>query len=572
MRRNRYSRRTIFLLCCLAWIVGACVQSPAPISSISSPLLGPYHATPFSGRQPTGKLTLADTGMPTALNPLFSASRFDLELSSALWAAPVVFDAQFHVQPDQLTEVPLPENGDVQDGGKLIIMRLRHDLRWSDGQPILASDFAYWWRLDQNPDTGAITTSGYDQIASIATPDDYTVVLHLKQPFGPYLSYLPYAAPEHAWGHFQALALQDQPSVFQAPTVTDGPYKLALFTAQQGYTLVPNHDYHSTTFHGPFLSQLVYRSYPTFDALSSAVHSGLVDVAEGYTENEMPLLASLPPGIQVQMTSASAYEHLDFNLARPLLQDLRVRQAFQLVIDRCGILRDVLHTSDCARLVDQVEPAPSLVNDTTIHAPGYDPQAARQLLAAAGWVPGADGRLSKQGQPFVVYLVTTSGNAQRAAVAKRLQQELSALGIQVKLAFYDLSAFFGVYSRGGILATGVYDLALFGYANAPEPDDEYTVFHSSQIPSAAHPDLGNYGRIVDPMIDQALVQGRSTASFAARVQAYHRFLKRLASQVYLIPLYTEVNILVIRTDVGNVLGNPNTLANNWNSADWWISG
>ncbi|HXR65912.1 MAG TPA: ABC transporter substrate-binding protein, partial [Ktedonobacteraceae bacterium] len=256
MHRNRYSRRAIFLLCCLAWIVGACAQSPAPVSSVSSPLLGPYHATPFSGRQPTGKLTLADTGMPTALNPLFSASRIDLELSSALWAAPVVFDAQFHVQPDQLTEVPLPENGDVQDGGKLIIMHLRHDLRWSDEQPILASDFAYWWHLDQNPDTGAITTGGYDQIASIATPDDYTVVLHLKQPFGPYLSYLPYAAPEHAWGHFQALALQDQPSVFQAPTVTDGPYKLALFTAQQGYTLVPNTDYHSTTFHGPFLSQL----------------------------------------------------------------------------------------------------------------------------------------------------------------------------------------------------------------------------------------------------------------------------------------------------------------------------
>lgn len=570
MYKNGYNLRAMALVCCLAWTFSACVQLSPPVSPVNSPLLGSYHWMPSPGRQPTGKLVLADTGFPIAPNPLFSGSRFDQEVGSALWAAPVVFDAQFHVQPDQLIEVPLPENGDVQDGGKTIIMRLRHDLCWSDGQPIQASDFAYWWRLDQNPATGAITTSGYDQIASITTPDVYTVVLHMKQPFGPYLSYLPYAAPEHAWGRFQPIELQNQRTVFQAPTVTDGAYKLARFVAQRSYTLIPNSYYRSTTFHGPFLAQLVYQAYPTFAALSAAIRGGQVDVAEGYSENEMPLPGQLPADVQTQITPAAAYEHLDFNLAQPLFQDLRVRQALQLAIDRCALLRDILHTSDCTRLADQVEPPPSLFNDTSIHAPDYDPQAARQLLAAAGWTPGAGGWLYKQRQPFVVRLVTTSGNTLRAAVATRLQRELGAVGIQVKLAFYNLSSFFGVYSRGGILATGAYDLAIFGYANAPEPDDEYTVFHSSQIPNAAQPGLGNYGRVADPIIDQVLAQGRDTVPFAARVQIYHRFLERLASQVYLIPLYVAVNILVVQTDVRNVTGNPNTLTDNWNIADWWI--
>ena len=58
---------------------------------------------------------------------------------------------------------------------------------------------------------------------------------------------------------------------------------------------------------------------------------------------------------------------------------------------------------------------------------------------------------------------------------------------------------------------------------------------------------------------------------AGRVLAYHRFLERLASQVYLIPLYTDVDILLVKTDVRNVTGNPNALANNWNIADWWIA-
>src|SRR5258708_9086793 len=210
--------RALALMCLLAGMVSSCTgQSSMPDHHTSSPLIGPYNVYSSPGHQPSGRLVLADSGFPTTVNPLFSTSRFDLEVTSALWAAPVVFDQDFHARPDQLTEVPLPENGDVQDGGKTIIMHLRHDLRWSDGQPILASDFAYWWHLDQNADTGASTTVGYDQIANITTPDIYTVILHMKRPFGPYLSYLPYAAPEHVWCHFQPIDLQNRQDIFQAP-------------------------------------------------------------------------------------------------------------------------------------------------------------------------------------------------------------------------------------------------------------------------------------------------------------------------------------------------------------------
>src|SRR5258708_2439834 len=311
--------RAVALMCLLAWMVSSrTVQPSMPDHHTSSPLIGPYNVYFYQGGGRSGRLVLDDSGFPTKVNPFFSTWRFDLEVTSALWAAPVVFDQHFHAQPDQLTEVPLPENGDVQDGGKTIIMHLRHDLRWSDGQPILASDFAYWWHLDQNADTGASTTVGYDQIANITTPDIYTVILHMKRPFGPYLSYLPYAAPEHVWGHIQALDLQNHAEIFQAPRVTDGPYKLALFIDKQSYTLMPNPDYASTTFHGPFLEQVMYRAYPTFEALVAAVRGGQVDIAEGVTEDELAALGQLPAGIHVQISSAAAYEHLDFNLASPI--------------------------------------------------------------------------------------------------------------------------------------------------------------------------------------------------------------------------------------------------------------
>ncbi|HEU0001101.1 MAG TPA: peptide ABC transporter substrate-binding protein [Ktedonobacteraceae bacterium] len=567
--------RPASLWLCLLLLVAlaACDSAPAQPTQqhVNSPLLGPYAATLPASQKRSGTIVVADRQFPDAVNPLFSGSPVDFELQSALWAAPVVFDDHFHAQPDQLTEVPLPENGDVRDNGKTIIMRLRHDLRWSDGQPILARDFQYWWQLDQNPDTGALNVSGYDQIASIETPDNFTVILHMKQPYGPYLSFLPYAAPYHAWNHLRPIDLQNTSPVMLAPLVTDGPYKLAGFTNGQSYTLMPNTNYRSTTFRGPFLVRLLFRAYSDITTLRAAILAGQVDVSEDYMEYELPGLGRLSGPTRLLETPAAAYEHLDFNLTNANFQDRNVRRAISLAIDTCAITREVLHMPDCSRATNQVEPPPSLYNDTTIAPRAYDEATARKLLAQAGWLPNAQGILIKQGKPFVVRLVTTADNPIRAATAALIQRDLQALGIQAQVQYYPLSSFFAVYSRGGILATGAFDLALFGYQNSPEPDDEYGVFHSSQIPTAAQPGLGNYGHINDPIIDQALTLGRDSVPFAQRVQDYHRFLAQLASQVYLIPLYTEINIMTVSNRTQNVLPNPDVLKNNWNIADWWVN-
>jgi peptide/nickel transport system substrate-binding protein len=554
----------------LVWCLTGCGATPS-LPAPASPLLGSYSFTPAPSRTPTGKLTLAGLHFPDAANPLFASSDADLAIDNALWARPIFYDQHFHAHPDQLTEVPLPQNGDVRDGGKTIVMHLRHDLRWSDGQPIVASDFLYWWQLDQNSDTGATVTDGYSRIASIDTPDAFTLVLHMKQPFGPYLFYLPYAAPQHAWGHLRPIDLQNTPSVYQAPQVTSGPYKLVSMADGQRYTLAPNTYYTSSTFHGPYLAQLVYQGYANAAALSAAARSQSVDVTLDYMEDDLPDLAHLPTGVNMLEASAAAYEHLDFNLARPFFHDSNVRRAIQMAIDTCGIIRSVLHAPDCSRRATQVEVPPSLFYDASIQPAPYDPAMARRLLAQAGWSPNAQDILSRQGQLLSLRLVTTADNPVRAAAAQAIQRDLRAVGIQVQIATYSLNSFFGLYTQGGILATGAYDLALFTYANSPEPDDEYGVFASSQIPDAAHPDLGNYGRVDDAVIDQALIAGRTSVDFAQRVAAYHRFLERLAQQVYMIPLYTEVNIMTVAARVHNVIPNPDQSATTWNVSDWWVS-
>ncbi len=559
--QNRGNKPYSVLLLFLLLLATACSITPSEPSqrtSTPSPIHSTYH----------GDITYATTQFPESANPLFASSTADFTLNAALWAQPVFYDQQFHVHPDQLTEVPLPENGGVRDDGKTILLHLRHDLRWSDGQPILASDFSYWWHLNQNPDTGATTRSGYDQIASIDTPDAYTIVLHMKHPFGPYLFYLPYAAPQHAWGAVHPIDLQNTPSVFQLPRVTSGPYQLKSMQESRSYTLVPNLYYISSSFHTPSVSQLIFRTYDSTLSLITAIQQHNVDITTGYTEDEAhSLLTHLPASTKAIETSAAAYTHLEFNTAKPFFADVHVREAIQEAINACNLIITVLHTSGCSRRATQVEPLPSLYYDANIHPVQYDLSAAKHLLDQSGWLLNAHGTRVKNGRLFTVQLVTTQSPT-RIAVATYIQHSLAALGIQVQLTTYTLSTFFDVYTKGGILATGAYDIALFTYANSPEPDDEYAVFHSSQIPDADHPTLSNYARIHDPVLDDTLTQGRNTIAFSNRVTAYHRFLERLAQQVYVIPLYVESIVMTVDTRVQHVILNPNQALPTWNISDW----
>ena len=98
-------------------------------------------------------------------------------------------------QPQLATEVPTTDNGDVKVSGSTmrVTYKLRHGVRWSDGQPFSSKDvvdtanFFYLKFKDANP-TQLFSTSGWDQISSVTTPDDYTAVVNYKSLYGPYLT------------------------------------------------------------------------------------------------------------------------------------------------------------------------------------------------------------------------------------------------------------------------------------------------------------------------------------------------------------------------------------------------
>jgi ABC-type transport system substrate-binding protein len=130
------------------------------------------------------------------------------------------------------------------------------------------------------------------------------------------------------------------------------------------------------------------------------------------------------------------------------------------------------------------------------------------------------------------------------------------------------------YTRGGILATGQYDLSLFAYTWGLDDDGNLSTFDSSQIPSADNPDGGNYERVNDPLIDADLAQGRTTMDTSVRKHIYQALQQVLVQKVYVVPMYLEVNITFVSPNIGNQQPNPIVSpgqGNLWNIGEWFLS-
>ena len=135
--------------------------------------------------------------------------------------------------------MPTVQNGDVSPDGLTVIMKLRPDLTWSDGQPITADDFVYWQQTNLDPNTGAAGSFGASQVSSIVAQDAHTIALTYAHPFAPYLDGLPFAAPWHAWGSIPDNLLASTQDVNLTPQVTSSPFMLSSFVPGQSFTLVP---------------------------------------------------------------------------------------------------------------------------------------------------------------------------------------------------------------------------------------------------------------------------------------------------------------------------------------------
>jgi peptide/nickel transport system substrate-binding protein len=567
LKKGRIALASTFLML-VAALVAACGSPSTTTTTPQTKAIYNYTTPTNKG----GTAIYSDWQFPDSTNPWFNTSVVGVEVSQALYGGLFTVTPDGKYLPDELAEMPTTANGDISKDGLTVTLKLNKDMQWSDGQPITADDFIYWWNVNQDPASGTASTTGYDQIDSMTASDPHTLVLHYKTVFAPFLFYLPNAAPKHAWGGIANKDLLNTQAVNLAPTVTSGPFMVQDYASGQSFTLVPNPHYASTSLHATVLDKLVFKGYQSKDSLIAGFQAGETDHAEDFTQGDLQKLANIP-GLQV--TPQAGYEHLDLNLQTPALQDLNVRKAIYQAIDRCQIITSLLN-SQCATLtLNDLEPGLPDANPNIKGFP-FSVSAAQADMKASGWdcskAPATP--CTKDGQPFpTLRLATTSGNALRQNTVQVEQQDLANVGIPVTIdgQLYPAGTLFGDYASGGILATGKYDLAEFAYVLGLDSDGNlYYGYDSSQIPTAADPAGSNYQHISDPKLDQMLQSGRTTIDPAARSKIYKDIQEYMIDQqAYQVPLYIRPNIVLTDSVVGNYFSNPVSLGNEWNISEWY---
>ncbi|HIC43322.1 MAG TPA: hypothetical protein EYO73_03235, partial [Sulfurimonas sp.] len=357
-----------------------------------------------------------------------------------------------------------------------------------DGTPFNAD--AVKWNLEKWVGTdGHSWLPTTNIVGSIDTPDDYTVVLNNTEFY--------YAA-------IQDLALV-RPVRFLSPSSADadgnfvsavgtGPWKVDEYTTDQRTTFVPHEDYWGQQSR---LEKVVLEVISDPQTRIAALLSGEVNLIGGEYLGGISL-ESIPvlernEDVQVVTGVGSTSYWVMMNYHRSPFDDVKVRQAINHAIDRETIstklfrgLAAPAHGVFSPNIPYVTQPRPELYD--------LNLDQSQALLAEAGWTPGADGILEKDGQPFEVsMLVDADVFPQAKSIAEVMQGTLGELGIDMEIRLMD----FGGWSEA--LQNGDYDMATNISWGAPYDP------HSSLSGMFTGGYLGTEGTIyADPVLDEMI--------------------------------------------------------------------
>jgi ABC-type transport system substrate-binding protein len=122
------------------------------------------------------------------LNPTLSATTVDNFVQRLMFEPLISADAHGTPVPILAAGVPSLANGGISRDGLTVVYHLRRSPHWSDGVAVTSADVKFSWSAIMNPNNNAVSRHGYDDVAAIDTPGPYTVVVHLKHPFAPFVN------------------------------------------------------------------------------------------------------------------------------------------------------------------------------------------------------------------------------------------------------------------------------------------------------------------------------------------------------------------------------------------------
>lgn len=497
------------------------------------------------------------------------------------------------IQEDPFTgklEPNLAESWEVSPNGLEIIVTLRPDLKWSDGQPMTAADILFTYQdvylNEQIPSSfkDILRVGKSRQFPTVEQLDQRRVKFSVVEPFAPFVRYvggLP-ILPAHALANSVKQTDEDGNPVFLTTWGTDtdpsqiignGAYRLKSYTSNQRVILERNPYFWRRDQAGnpqPYIEQIVWQIIESTDNQLLNFRSGSLDVLEVQPE-AFPLLKPEEERGQYTIYSPgpdTGTIFMSFNLnqaknakGKPFVDPVKARwfnrKAFRQAI-YYGINREVMKNNIYLGLgALQHSPIPAqspfyLSPEAGLKTYDYDPEKARQLLLSSGFSYAAPEQLvDDQGNPVRFTLLVSAGKKVREQMATQISQDLKKLGIQVDTQYLSFNTYVERLSQARD-----WDAYLGGFTGGSgvEPHGGYNIW---SVDGRLHtfnqgPQPGEEGitgwQVADweQRIDDIFVQASQQFDEAKRQQLYSEFQKIVAEEAPFIYLVNPLSFEAIR--------------------------
>lgn len=492
-----------------------------------------------------GRILMGSIGEPSNLIPYLASDSASQDVAQWLYTAPLEYDKDLNI-------VKLAaESWEVLEGGTFMRFKLREGIKWQDGEPLTADDVTFTYKLMVNPSTPTAYAADFLNIAEYKQTGPLSFEVRYDAP---------YARSAITWMHpiLPRHILEGQDIVttsFARNPVGAGPFKLKSWESGSRITLEANELY----FKGrPYLDEVVYRIIPDLTTIFLEAKAGKIDFL-GLTPQQYLRQTNGPEWTEnwkKYKYLSPGYTYLGFNLTHPLFQDERVRRALSYAVDRAAVIKGALLGLG-EPTIGPYKPGTWVYNDA-LEPYGHDPERARTLLAEAGWKPGKDGVLEKDGRRFSFTILVNQGNDERVKVATILQQEFRNVGVETAIRTVEWAAFIKEFVN-----KGNYDALILAWNILDDPDI-FDVWHSSAISANGL----NFVHYSNAEVDELLEKARATADKAERKRLYDRFQEILHREQPYLFLYVPYSLPMVQARFRGIEPAPAGITYNFDR--WWV--
>ena len=470
---------------------------------------------------PGGTYTEGILGTFTNANPLYASGAVDSSVAHLVFSGLLKYN-----QSNQLVS-DLAKDWASDDRGAVYTVHLKPNLLWQDGVPLTSDDVVFTYQTIQNADAESPLFNAWKGI-TVTAKDPLTVVFSLPNA----LSSFPYSmtngiVPKHLLAGIPMSQLRSV-NFNTASPVGSGPFKLSAIEVkgdtpedrEERIALVPNESYYGGK---PALNRFIIRAFHNEQRLIKSFGNQELNGVSGL--NQLPADLAKAGGVHSYDIPLTGETMVFLNNSKAILSDANVRKALVQATDTAQIINGLSFTTKAAKeplLEKQVG------YDASMGQLPYNPEAARNLLNSAGWVPGANGMRVKAGQALTFNLFSQD-TEEYTFVTQTIQKQWQAVGVDVKVTLQNDTELQNAIASHG------YDALVYGIAIGLDPD-VFPYWHSTQA-DVRSPNRLNLSEYKSKTADLALEAGRTRTDPAVRAVKYKPFLQAWRDDAPAIALY-----------------------------------